>query len=260
MPFKVPTQHLSHHITGNSGASSNRLLECAKQQGSQCAKEPDPHLRNIRCWPQPGGRRAKHPPPRALPGLQLGVARQLRHNPRWGRGRERKGSCRQPEKRTRPPPALLPRTPPPPALVPRTPPPQAPLTRTPPPPAPLPMTPPPPAQLPRTPPPPARSLSHPPARRPMSAASTAVTEAAASTASGHATSCASGTTADMAAIPSGQSYEAGGQFQGPGQLPCAVLTVVFATRVRAPGGGAGRQWQVEYGVPAPWRPGSSWGV
>ncbi|KAJ1187199.1 hypothetical protein NDU88_003978 [Pleurodeles waltl] len=97
---------------------------------------------------------------------------------------------------------------PPPAQPPRTP---SPAARS--------VSPPPALQL-RTPPPAARSVSPHQHRCPMSAASTAATEAAASTASSHATSCASGPTADMAAIPSGNSYEAGGQFQGPGQLPC----------------------------------------
>ncbi|KAJ1174394.1 hypothetical protein NDU88_006216 [Pleurodeles waltl] len=40
----------------------------------------------------------------------------------------------------------------------------------------------------------------------------------------------------------------------------AVLTVVFAAGVRAPGRGAGRLLQVEFGVPDPWRLRSSWGV
>ncbi|KAJ1120636.1 hypothetical protein NDU88_008798 [Pleurodeles waltl] len=45
-----------------------------------------------------------------------------------------------------------------------------------------------------------------------------------------------------------------------GPLAGAVLTVVFAAGVRAPGRGAGRLSQREFGVPDPWCPRSSWGV
>ncbi|KAJ1115451.1 hypothetical protein NDU88_003675 [Pleurodeles waltl] len=48
------------------------------------------------------------------------------------------------------------------------------------------------------------------------AASTAATDTAASTATGPAPSSDTGTSADMATIPSGQSSEAGGEFQDPG--------------------------------------------
>ncbi|KAJ1139938.1 hypothetical protein NDU88_006300 [Pleurodeles waltl] len=54
---------------------------------------------------------------------------------------------------------------------------------------------------------------------PCTTASTAAKDTAASTATSPATSTDSGTTADMATIPTGQSSEAGGDFLDPGQLP-----------------------------------------